>query len=178
METHERIQGQAGRDDEEVRIMNKLSNSRTRILRIFQVFLGIAVIAPSARGEARILRTNDYVNYSVDVGYPDGECLPIGGYNKLLSHLDYSAREAGLKGVVVVRPSLARTGRVVAAQILQSPHPSLSALVLRAVKRSEWKPNVAGGAGRACVTQFAVDFGRTVDTGGTHSQMKGPTHAR
>jgi hypothetical protein len=148
------------------------------VLTVLCTLLFVAVFASAAQGRARILRTRDWgATYSVDVGYPDGVCQPIGGYNHLLSHLVYPPRLHHLKGVVVARISLDTAGHVTATQIIQSSHPSFSAIVLRAIGDTEWKPDVASGNGRRCTTQFAVEF-KPDDPASTRNQLNNASHAR
>jgi hypothetical protein len=151
------------------------ANSSRPVLIILCTLLFVGIFASAAHGRARILRTRDWgATYSVDVGYPDGVCQPIGGYNHLLSHLSPLHH---LRGVVVIRVSLDTAGRVTATQIIQSSHPSLSAIVRRAIGATEWKPDIAGGNGRRCITQFAVEF-QPDDPTSTHNQFNNASHPR
>ena len=80
----------------------------------------------------------------------------IGGLDDLQSRVTYpeSARRIGAQGTVYVRFVVDETGRVIAPEILRSPHPALSEAALAAVTESRFEPGRQRG--RAVKVRFTL----------------------
>ena len=72
---------------------------------------------------------------------------PLGGSKAFASRLDYpeSLRRQRIAGTVIVEVSLDATGRVLSALVIHSVHPMLDAIVLRAVRQTQWQPATKSG---------------------------------
>jgi len=92
----------------------------------------------------------------------DVPAQPVGGMKAFLARLDYPVwlRQQHVGGVVKVRVSLDAAGHVLSVSIIQSVHPTLDAIVLAAVRQTQWKPAMKGGRAVAYTFRFPVTFSR------------------
>lgn len=68
------------------------------------------------------------------------------------------ARAAGLQGVVVVEALIDEQGRVIAAEVIQSVHPSLDKATLEAVRQWQFSPAMVDGKAVMKVVHIPVSF--------------------
>jgi TonB family protein len=134
------------------------------IVAIFSVTLtGWAASSP------QLIRNHDNVTY-YDAHHPgpdrkhqvDVKPEPVGGMRALISRLDYprELRHKGVTGTVRVRVSIDARGHVTSTQIVQSIHPVLDAIVLKAVRETPWNPARKNGKTVAWSFRFPVIFTR------------------
>ena len=108
----------------------------------------------SVHAAQQFIETRGAVTYSSDVWSPsdprhivDVRAQPLGGSKAFASRLDYpeSLRRQRVAGTVIVEVSLGAKGRVLSAELIQSVHPMLDAIVLRAVRQTQWQPATKSG---------------------------------
>lgn len=126
----------------------------------FAVGFGFALLA-TVWGTSQPIEKRGRVSYSAD-DWAHCPTQPVGGMKALVSRLDYpaSVRQQNITGAVKVRVSLDATGRLLSAEIIQSVHPTLDAIVLRAVRQTQWKPAMKAGKNVPCTFKFPVTFTR------------------
>ena len=136
--------------------------------RVFFALVLIALVA-NACGAPQAIERRGAVKYSAeDWAHSDArhtvdiQAQPVGGMKAFLSRLDYpvALRQQNVTGVVNVRVSLDATGHLLSVQIIQSVHPTLDDIVLRAIRQTQWKPAMKGGRAVPYVFRFPVTFSR------------------
>ena len=68
------------------------------------------------------------------------------------------ARRMGKAGVVRIRIRLDASGRLEAADVLESPHGSLSQAALRSVRNARYRPLTSGGKALPCTAVLSIRF--------------------
>ena len=88
--------------------------------------------------------TDSLQTYSVDE--VNEKPKPMGGYRKLLSELDYPfrARQNGIKGTVVIRVLVTKSGNGIGSYIEKSPDPLLSEPALELIQNTTFHPGKIG----------------------------------
>jgi len=130
---------------------------------LIAVLIGFGACASNTQ---YIERRNHVTYSSTDWAHSDMRGLagtpaqPEGGMRAFVSRLDYPAnlRRRHVAGVMTVQVSLDANGRVVSAKVLQSVHPQLDAIVLRAVHETRWKTATRAGKPVAFKFKFPVTF--------------------
>ena|SRR5438876_6800955 len=135
-----------------------------RMLRIVSWLIIVAAVFNVA--SAQVVEKRGSVTYSASE-WSSGDKShivpkPAGGMGSFLSHLDYPAalRRRHVAGTMRVRVSLDAAGGVQTVEVLTSVHPSLDAIVLRAVRHTRWTPARRDGKPIPCAFVFPVTFKR------------------
>jgi TonB family protein len=136
--------------------------------RVFLIFAISIVFLAKVSGAPKRIEKRGGVTYSaedwshsIDPRHTvDVIAQPAGGMQPFVSRLDYPAalRQQHVTGVVIAQVSLDARGRLLAAKIVQSVHPTLDAIVLQAVRQAQWKPAARGGKPVPWTFRFPVTF--------------------
>ena len=70
----------------------------------------------------------------------------------------FELRKEGVSGVVKVRITISEAGRVVDAEIIESPHEAFSKAALDAVKKWKFEPGLANGVPVATRATYPIHF--------------------
>jgi len=108
------------------------------------------------------VRYSAYKRWYRSTDVVDSPAEPVGGMAAFIAKLDYprGLRQRHMQGKVYVQVSIAPSGQVKSARVIQSAGAQFDAIVLRAVHAVQWKPAMRGGKPVPFTFAFPVSFVR------------------